>query len=496
MFKYNIVKFYLYSLLVLSSYYSHASLGTPAYTSASVNGTSISLSWGAVPNANYYRLRFQDGGGSWVVSGGIYYGNSKTWHNVTGTINRRSYSMRACNNSGCGGWSSASGSITYPDATLSPPSYTLASTSGNSVSVSWGTVSGATYYKLRFSDNGGSSWFETASSYSSTSKTWQNINSAILNRSYSTKACNQVSCSSWSNASNVISYVPRPSSASASVSGNSITLAWSTVANATSYQLRYSDNNGATWHSSATSLSGSSVTWSNLNESIVNRIYAIKACIAQACSDWSPSSSAVTFIPAPTSATASTSVSSVSLSWAEVSHASYYKVRFSDNGGINWHEVGHLYYGGTTTWSDIQEAIVNRSYSVKACTNTHCSDWSSWSNQISYIPPASISLTLTPGNHTTNYSLNWTTSNSLDNYEYILEQNINNQRLPNQSSLWIAVAQVQESGSYSFSKQLDGLYRYRVRGCDTAGNCDLISNATENHTVDSNYTCPSTEYNP
>ena len=82
----------------------------PAAPSASLSGSTISTSWGTSSGATSYAIR-QAVNGSWGSEINTGTGRSYSFNASTG--NSYQYQVKACNSSGCSGWSAASTAITF-----------------------------------------------------------------------------------------------------------------------------------------------------------------------------------------------------------------------------------------------------------------------------------------------------------------------------------------------------------------------------------------------
>lgn len=88
---------------------------------------------------------------------------------------------------------------------ISTPSYVSVSMNGTTVTLDWGTVSGASYYQLQYRDGYGS-WGTSGGSYYGGTHNWTGFTGTLQNRNYRMRACDSNNvCSSWSSASNWIS---------------------------------------------------------------------------------------------------------------------------------------------------------------------------------------------------------------------------------------------------------------------------------------------------
>ncbi len=129
----------------------------PTVTAPSAdNNGAFTVTWASVSTATSYRLEQRKNSGSWSQ---IYSGSARS-KTVSGLTNGTyQYRARACNSSGCSGYSAADTTVvTFPPS--SAPVLTAPQTvqQNQSFTVSWGAVSGASEYRLEHRPYGGSSW--------------------------------------------------------------------------------------------------------------------------------------------------------------------------------------------------------------------------------------------------------------------------------------------------------------------------------------------------
>lgn len=154
---------------------------------------SYSVSWTTVGDTTAYRLEERLGSGSWVE---IVNANVTTKAISGKTNGTYSYRARACNSAGCGPYSatvsvvvSLSGPPIAPTMTA-PPGYSY----GGNYNAAWGSVVGATSYRLEESGNG-QGWLEIYNG-TGTSRSFSKTVSATF--SYRVRACNTAGCSAYS----------------------------------------------------------------------------------------------------------------------------------------------------------------------------------------------------------------------------------------------------------------------------------------------------------
>jgi hypothetical protein len=231
---------------------------------------SYTVSWSAVGNASSYELQ---------ENGGTIYGGGALSLNVNGrSTGSYSYIVRACNNVGCGPWSSSAITQVLLPPADAPSLNAPASSNTGSYSISWSEVSSATGYELQ--ENGSVVQNSSTTSYSANGK-------GAGNYQYQVRACNSAGCGGWSNVgTTVVTLVPpTPTGLGATIETISykqkrFTAWWDASSGATSYQLiGYMTYNGP-------ALSTSVVK--NMSEyPTPNPQYQVRACNAQGCSPYS-----------------------------------------------------------------------------------------------------------------------------------------------------------------------------------------------------------------
>ena len=219
----------------------------------------VTVSWGAVSGATYYELGVTD-----VATGGLVVNQQPTGTSYTATLTAGKeyrWNVAACNSAGCSSYTTrlyfqtpAAGpavpavpSNTTPGA-VTAPGPTQAS---NTVTVSWGAVSGATYYELGVTDvaTGGLvvNQQPTGTSYTA---------SLTAGKQYrwNVAACNSAGCSSYSTrlyfqTPTAVTIPPTPGATSPgsttapgpTLASRTVTLSWSTATGASYYDLGVTD---------------------------------------------------------------------------------------------------------------------------------------------------------------------------------------------------------------------------------------------------------------
>ncbi len=276
---------------------------------------------------------------------------------VTGLSSNKLYTFSIVAKSGDGTVTqSSSGTAT----TLSPPPETptgLSSTStNNAITVSWTEVPEATYTVNV--DNG-----ETITSVGAFTNYMHTGLKPGEKHTYKIKATNEGGDSEWSLPLTAVTKLDTPLNITATSTDTSVTITWSEVNNATSYEV---DVDGV-----ITSTSKTTTTISGLATG-EEHTYRIRAKNNVTTSDWSSQNNKLTRITVPNTPTdvkVSENVTSVRLSWDKVPSATTYQISVDGNivnigSGTAYVDAGlvpdseHTYMvravnsGGKSGWSD------------------------------------------------------------------------------------------------------------------------------------------------
>ncbi len=281
-----------------------------------------------------------------------------------------SYSVRACNASGCSAWSNGVETPLIPPLLIAPENNTT-----GSYEVVWDIVNGATRYELEERINGGS--FVLIQNNAGTIRSFSG--KAPGSYGYRARSCNSVSCSGYSATATVIVVaLPTPGlTMPTSNTTGSYTVLWNAISGATRYELEQRANAG-TW-TLIQNTTETSRFISGMSPGIYD--YRVRACNAAGCSNYSEwGTITVTSVlppPVPTGLSASGGASHCNVLWNASSGATRYDLR---------NQFQFEVYSGTQT-SFNSDAQCDQSYSVRACNAGACSEWSN------PIGPSSINVT-------------------------------------------------------------------------------------------------------
>ncbi len=351
--------------------------------------TKIAVSWTAISGATNYDVYRSTSLGT---TGALFTSPTTNNLNDTSAIAGTSYyyTIKACNSAGCSGFSNQDvGSRAVNNsgtAPANPPGNIAASvdTFTDKVVISWGTVTGATYYELWRSTvsglRGTQVGLPTGISFDDTTATpgtdyW-----------YGLKACNTTGCSTFSGQSlgrRAVAAAPPTMPTSVSASDDTFTgkiaVNWNSVLNATYYEVYRSAVSGTNGNLLASPLAP------NYDDSgaVAGTIYfySIKACNSAGCSGFSnqdPGRRDVTIVvpgtPSGVAASDDSFTTKIAVSWTTVTGATNYDVYRSTTLGT----TGTLFASPTSNNLNDTSAIAGISYyyTIKACNSAGCSSFS------------------------------------------------------------------------------------------------------------------------
>ncbi len=281
----------------------------PLTVSATATANSVTVSWNAVSGATNYDVLFN--GTTYNVTG-----NSRTFTGLASDTNYN-YAVRAKNAGGSSAYSTTKTvrTLTIPNPPGVPTNVNATATE-DSVTVSWSAVSGATSYDVSL--NG------IIYNVTGTSKT---ITGLISDTSYNYAVCakNAGGSSAYSSMKTIrtLQALPEvPSNISASATANSVTVVWSAVRGATSYDVQF----GGTAHS----VTETSRTFTGLTSN-TNYTYAVRANNAVGASEYSPAKTVRTLLDIPTNISAIPTAKTVTISFSPVTGATGYDIYFAGN---------------------------------------------------------------------------------------------------------------------------------------------------------------------
>ena len=350
-------------------------------TASTVNAGDVSIAWSAVSGATSYQYRRRVGSGSWTT---VDRGTNLIAHYAGTAGTRYEFQVRATNAVGSSAWSSsvyitALAGVAVP--AVPTGLFATSSTVNTSVSIGWTAVTGATSYQWRRRVSSGS-WSQGDTG---TTLAYHYTGTTVGTRyEFQVRATNAAGSSAWSSSVYVtatavgsLPAVPTGLFATAStVNAGDVSIAWTAVSGATSYQYRRRIGSGS-W----TTVDRGARTIAHYAGTVgVQYEFQVRATNAVGSSSWSSSIyitalAAVTIPAVPTGlfATASTTNSSVSIAWNAVTGATGYQWR--QRTGVNW-TVGRTQTA--TIYHETQTSVGSRyEFQVRAVSIAGSSAWSS-----------------------------------------------------------------------------------------------------------------------
>ncbi|MCD8381463.1 MAG: SH3 domain-containing protein [Clostridiales bacterium] len=354
---------------------STVSLSTPTLTSASNATSGITVKWGAVSDADSYRVYRKVSGGSWSLIATV---STTSYTDTAATAGTTYiYTVRAVNGSTLSGYSSTGVTCMR----LTNPSLTSATASSSGITVKWGAVTGAKGYLVYRKVSGGS-WSRIATISSSSTVSYTDKENLISGTTYiyTVRAVNGSYLSYYSTsgisakATITTTTLSTPVLTSASNATSGITVKWGAVSNATKYRV-YRKVSGGSW-STLTTITGTSYTDTTASSG-TTYIYTVRAINDSNISGYD--STGVTCIrltnPSLTSATASSS--GITVKWGAVTGAKGYLVYRKVSGG-SWSRIATISSSSTVSYTDKENLISGTTYiyTVRAVNGSYLSYYS------------------------------------------------------------------------------------------------------------------------
>ena len=390
--------------------YDASTLAAPTATS-----TAISLSWSAVTGAASYELwRFEN---SWTQVGGTL--TATTYADASVEIGKTYfYQVMAKGPNGDGAWSNRV-SDTVPSTTPGMPQNLNAAAGNAQVVLTWDEPvsnggSALTGYQYRYQMTGGTwtSWMATSPALSRTATV-----SSLTNESahtFEVQAMNANGAGATASASATPMSTPPgiPTGLGTTSTGpTEISLSWTAVDGAASYQLQRRSNGGA-WGSPMDAGSGTTYTDMDLTPSTTYD-YEVRAVNPAGSSEWSSVVTAATTAPeapdAP-SLDATASADKITLTWMEPAGngaaITGYDLDVSDDGS-DWSDLSAPAAGDTSADHENLTPGTMKYYRIRAMNSVGYSDWSaSAMATVAAVAPGKPALTASAAG--TTITLRWT----------------------------------------------------------------------------------------
>lgn len=355
-----------------SSALDMSGIAAPEAPSATLFDGDLKVLWLAVAEAEYYVLQLSSNGEAWITydphNTSLKYERSEV---VDGSFRFR---VQACSVNTCSDYSEPSSAV--GTQVIDVPEILSATLFDGFVNIAWNKVADATEYKLQVVDGDGWETVHTLGDVDTYSRN-DAVDGVFIFR---VKACNQVTCSSYSAPSDQVGtqVFPAPTISSAILFDGVVNVAWNKIVGATSYQLQVVDDNS--WETVHTL--GDVDTYSRNDAVDGVFVFRVKACNQVTCSVYSlPSQPVGTLaLAVPEHLSVALDNQSLDISWDVVANATLYQVQISDDGGSTWLDSAEQ--AATTLRLDdlADDTYIAR---VRACNNNTCGLYTPPSSEVS-----------------------------------------------------------------------------------------------------------------
>ena len=343
-------------------------LASPANGSTVFVGSTLNFSWSSIPGATSYDVEFDTGLG--IETATNVTAPSLSLVLTTAHVGPHTWRVRAKLNSAAGPWT---GSRNYTVVTIPAVPGPQNPASGSTfnfetqVAFNWSQVPNATNYQIQFD-----SYPPITVSNANYSRSF----SVLGNHTWKVKATNAAGDSEWSTPRTVIIILGTPNLSSPANGtvyyvGNTITLSWTTVPGATSYEVEFDSGMGYT---TVIPSIGSSVDIKLSAANAGPHTWHVRAKNGSFVGNWSNSRNyTVIGIPdAPTlinpaNDTKVFSEISINFNWSNVAYATGYQIQFDAEQPVTV---------SGTSYSRIFTTIGIHTWKVRATNSAGNSDWS------------------------------------------------------------------------------------------------------------------------
>jgi photosystem II stability/assembly factor-like uncharacterized protein len=238
--------------------------GTPTnLTTSEITPSSGKLTWNGVSGANSYKLEYKaTTATTWSVLAETLSTNTYTLNGLAaGTV----YEWRVAAN--CDGSSSSQATAQFTTAAAvvvtcnAPTGLATSALTETSATLSWSSVSGALAYRIEYKMASGNTWLTAADNYANTSLTLNGLNAGATYDWRVATLCNGATSGYTAGQFQLVAPCQTPGTLSTTtLTENSATLSWTSVAGAASYTVEYKTTSGTTW-----TLLASATTTTNVN---------------------------------------------------------------------------------------------------------------------------------------------------------------------------------------------------------------------------------------
>lgn len=409
---------------------------TVKLSSAKNDVSGVKVTWNKVSNATSYKVyRKASNEKSWTALGttsGTSYIDKTAKSGV-----KYSYTVRAGNIRGWGGYDKKGVSVTY----LAAPKATLTATTSG-VSVKWSKIGGAKQYRIYRKADGDKSWttLTTTSSLSYTDKTAKNNK----NYTYAVRALNGKNASSYASVKTKYFTAPKISSVKNTVSG--VKVDWAKVTGASGYKV-YRKTGSSGWEYLGKTSSSVLTFTDSTAKSGKTYSYTVRAYSGSINGAYNKTGVSVKYLAAP-SASIKVNATSVSLSWKTVGGAKEYAVYRKADGEKSWTKLAT-----TTKLSYTDKKVTSGktySYAVKAVNSKVSSSYKSVKTTFLSQPKISSAKV-----NDASVSLSWKKVNGAESYRVY--------RKDSGSQKWVALGDVKSTSFVDNTAVAGNVYAYTVK---------------------------------
>ncbi len=357
----------------------------PTIALSSTSTSAVAISWAAISGSTSYKVFRCSSANTDSCGEPVADVSTTNYADAGGNAGMQyRYRVTACNNVGCSPFSNAV--IGVKAFSIPPKPITTASSAF--VIVAWANTQTSESTQLyRCTTTNISSCGVPIETLTNTTYT-DSAGTAGIEYFYRIKVCSGGACSSFSDyaSGTKTAVATAPSSPAApliSASTSGVTLVWSNILTATSYEIYRCSS--ASLSSCATKIASSTaISYTDTNGVAgVIYFYRLKACNLNLCSELGSYSigaktAPITKPPAPSSLIASNTTLGVTLSWGAVAGATSYLVYTCTT--VSQESCGRLPKGTSELSLSITDGTADRNYyfRTKSCNSAGCSDFSDY----------------------------------------------------------------------------------------------------------------------
>jgi Secretion system C-terminal sorting domain/Fibronectin type III domain len=370
-----------------------------------VYAVTATISWAnqVLPAGGFFSIEYRPVASPTWISGGTATASQNT-KLLTGLSQGTAYEARVrgnCSASVPGAWSASAFFNTIVSPCNTPLVLNAASNTGNSITVTWTAIPGATWYEFEYKQTSSATWIPAGTVPGTvTSKIFTGLLPSTSYDFRSRTYCPDNTNSPWSA---ILTSVTDPLSGcslppqivAAPVLGTSATVSWATIAGAAYYEFRYKPASSSVWIPGGTA--SSFETFKNYTGLTVNTLYDFEGrtfCPNGVSSAWGAIQFTTTAapsgceLPAVLNPTATTTSGSILVSWTPVVGATLYELQYKQSSSSVWINSGTV---SAATTSELFSGLLNNtSYDFQI--KTYCSTGviSPWSATSSYTTDISL----------------------------------------------------------------------------------------------------------